>query len=174
MTSMRNGESISASDNNIGENVRIARQAIEVFNTGDMSRVHELVGPEYFNQESQADPRREKLRGPDEFIDTVKSLRNAFADLHYEEQEIIASSDNKVVSVLTVTGKHVENFFGIAPTQRSFSYQAVHIHRIVDGRIVEHRAVRDDLRFMLQLGLVSSTSREYEPLFQAWKGYHND
>lgn len=71
MTSMRNGESISASDNNIGENVRIARQAIEVFNTGDVSRVHELVGPEYFNQESQADPRTEKLRGPDEFIDTA-------------------------------------------------------------------------------------------------------
>jgi hypothetical protein len=44
MTSMRNGESILASDNNIGENVRIARQAIEVFNTGDVSRVHELVG----------------------------------------------------------------------------------------------------------------------------------
>jgi SnoaL-like polyketide cyclase len=54
---------------------------------------------------------------------------------------------------LTVSGKHVGNFFGIQPTGRSFSYQAVQIHSIDDGKIVEHKAIRDDLRFMLQLGL---------------------
>ena len=73
------------------QNVRIARRAIEAFNTGDISKVHEFVGPEYFNHESQADPRRAKLRGPDEFIDTVKNLQSAFADLRYEEKETIAS-----------------------------------------------------------------------------------
>ena len=28
----------------------------------------------------------QKLRGPEEFTDTVRALRDAFADLHYEEQ----------------------------------------------------------------------------------------
>lgn len=60
------------------ENVRIARQSIEAFNAGDISKVEEVIGSEYYNHESQADPRSAKLRGPDEFIDTVKSLRNAF------------------------------------------------------------------------------------------------
>jgi predicted ester cyclase len=152
--------------------IRFVREALEALNTGDVSRVHEFISPEYFNHESQVDPVRSKLRGPEEFIDTVKNLRSAFADLHYEEQETIASGD-KVISILNITGKHVGNFFSIAPpTGHDISYQAVHIHRIGnDGKIVEHKAIRDDLRFMMQLGIVGPASPQYEQLFQAWKGF---
>ncbi|MEM3094129.1 MAG: ester cyclase [Nitrososphaera sp.] len=151
------------------QNIRIARRVFEAFNTGDVSKVSEFIGPEYFNHESQADPRRGKLRGPDEVIDTIKNLRGAFADLYYEEKETVASRD-KAVSIMQVSGKHVGNFFGIAPTGRSFSYQAVHIHRIANGKVVEHRSIRDDLRFMMQLGLVGPGSPQYAPLFEVWKG----
>ena len=153
-------------------NISVVREALEALNSGDLSRVYEVISPQYFNHESQMDPVRSKLRGPDEFIDTVKNLRSAFADLHYEEQETLASGD-KVISIVTVTGKHVGNFFGIAPpTGRNISYQAVHIHRIgEDRKIVEHRAIRDDLAFMMQLGVVGPSSTQYEPLFQAWKGF---
>jgi nogalonic acid methyl ester cyclase / aklanonic acid methyl ester cyclase len=149
------------------ENVRTVRRAIEALNTGDVSKVNEFISPEYFNHESQASPERAKLRGPDEFKDTVKNLRGAFADLRYEEQDIIASGD-KVVSIAQVSGRHVGNFFGIEPTGKSFTYTAVHIHRLANGKIVEHRAVRDDLRFMWQLGIVEP-AKKYEPIFQAWK-----
>jgi uncharacterized protein (TIGR02246 family) len=153
-------------------NISIVREALEALNSGDISKAHEFISPQYFNHESQMDPVRSKLRGPDEFIDTVKNLRSAFADLHYEEQEIFASGD-KVISIVNVTGKHVGNFFGIAPpTGRNISYQAVHIHRIgEEGKIVEHRAIRDDLAFMMQLGVVGPISTQYEPLFQAWKSF---
>src|SRR5215207_232457 len=152
-------------------NIRVVRKVFEALNSGDMSKVHEFIGPQYFNHESQMDPVRSKLRGPEEFIDTVKNLRSAFANLHYEEQETIASGD-KVISILNVTGKHVGNFFVIPPTGKDISYRAVHIHKIGnDGKIVEHKAIRDDLTFMVQLGLVGPSSTQYEPLFQAWKGY---
>lgn len=151
--------------------IRVAREAFEALNTGDLSRVHEFISPQYFNQESQVDPVRSKLRGPEEFMDTVKNLRSAFANLHYEEQETIASGDN-VISILTVTGKHVGSFFVIPPTGNNFSYQAVHVHTIgSDGKIAEHKAIRDDLAFMIQLGIVGPSSKEYEPLFQAWKSF---
>src|SRR5919198_1080795 len=158
--------------NILEENIMTVRQALEISNTGDTSRVHELLSPSYFNHESQVDPVRSKLRGPEEFIDTVKALRSAFAHLHYEEQESVASED-KVISIVNVTGKHVGNFFGIAsPTGHDISYQAVHIHRIGStGKIVEHKAIRDDLTFMMQLGIVGPSSIKYEPLFQAWKGF---
>jgi uncharacterized protein (TIGR02246 family) len=154
------------------KNIRTVNQLREALNTGDVSRVHEFISPEYFNHESQVDPVRSKLRGPEEFIDTVKNLRNAFADLHYEEQETIASGD-KVIQILNITGKHVGNFFGIAPpTGNNISYQGVHIYRIgEDGKIVEHRAIRDELKFMMQLGLVGPISTQYELLFRAWKGF---
>jgi hypothetical protein len=70
---------------------------------------------------------------------------------------------------LLVSGKHVGNFFGIEPTGNSFSYLAAHIHRLDNGKVVEHRAIRDDLRFMMQLGVIEP-AKQYEPIFQAWKG----
>ncbi|HEY7572065.1 MAG TPA: ester cyclase [Nitrososphaeraceae archaeon] len=168
------------------KNIRIARLAGQAFNTGDISKVHEFVSPDYVNHVSRGFAGlndipnipnqfrniikyRSSLKGPDEFIDTVKSLREAFADLRYEERNILASKD-KVIIFVTVSGKHVGNFFSIPPTGHSFTYEAVHIFRIIDNKIVEHSAVRDDLSLMMQLGLVHSATEEYESLFQAWKG----
>jgi predicted ester cyclase len=50
---------------------------------------------------------------------------------------------------MIVTGKHTGDFFGIPPTGNNFSYQAAHISRIEDDKIVEHKAIRDDPRFMM-------------------------
>ena len=156
--------------NTLDENIKIVRRALEAINTGDTGRIHEVISPQYFNHESQVDPVRLKLRGPEEFIDTVRALRSAFDDLHYEEQETIAAVD-KVVSIVSVSGKHTGNFFVIPPTGNRISYQAVHIHRIGDdGKIVEHKAIRDDLSLMVQLGVAGPSSQQYEPLFRAWKG----
>lgn len=96
-------------------------------------------------------------------------MRSAFPDLHYEEQEII-SQDNRVVFIGNVTGTHRGTFFFIPPTGNKISYEAVHIYRVDnDGKIIEHRAIRDDLKFMWQLGLVNAKSPEYEGFFKAWK-----
>jgi len=151
-------------------NIRVVREAFQALNSGDTSNVQEFISPQYFNHESQMDRIRAKLRGPEEFIDTVRNLRSAFSDLHYEELETIASR-GKVISILNVTGKHTGNFFVIPPTGNDVHYKAVHIHRIgEDGKIVEHKAVRDDLTFMMQLGVIGP-SPEYDTLFQAWKGF---
>ena len=154
------------------KNIKIVRRSIEALNIGDVTKVSEFIHPNYFNHESQASPERAKLRGPEEFIDTVKKLRAAFSDLRYTEQESIASND-MVVLIMMVTGKHTGDFFGIPPKGNIFSYQAAHISRIADGKIVEHKAIRDDLRFMMQLGVIGAASAEYEPIINAWKGMMN-
>jgi predicted ester cyclase len=154
------------------KNINIVRRSIEALNTGDTSKVSEFIHPNYFNHESQASPERAKLRGPDEFVDTVKKLRAAFSHLHYAEQESIASND-MVVLIMMVTGKHTGDFFGIPPKGNLFSYRAAHISRIADDKIVEHKAIRDDLRFMMQIGVIGAASPEYEPIINAWKGMMN-
>jgi uncharacterized protein (TIGR02246 family) len=158
------------SETNENANVVVVRRALEALNSGDIGNVKEFISPQYFNHESQMDPIRSKLRGPEEFIDTVRNLRSAFADLLYEEQETIASRD-KVISILNVTGKHVGNFFIIPPTGNDIRYRAVHIHRIGDdGKIVEHKAIRDDLTLMMQLGVVGPNP-QFDNLFRTWKGF---
>jgi steroid delta-isomerase-like uncharacterized protein len=153
------------------EYIKIVRRAIEAFNTGDISMVDEFISPEYINRESQRakDSYRSQLKGPQEFIDTIKNLRTAFPDLHYEELEIL-SQDNKVVLLANVTGTHTGQFFFVPATGNRISYEAVHIHTIDNGgKIIEHKAIRDDLKFMMQLGLVKAGSPEYEKFFKAWK-----
>jgi predicted ester cyclase len=116
------------------------------------------------------DPVRSKMRGPQEFIDTVVNLRKAISDLHYELLESVAS-DEKVVSIVSVRGKHTGSFFGfIPPSGNKISYQAVHIFTIGDDRkITEHKAIRDDLALMYQLGVVKGTGLQYENLLKEWK-----
>lgn len=151
-------------------NINTVRQFAEAFNTGNINNVSDFLSPRYFNHESQVDPVRGQLRGPEEFIDTIRNLRIAFPDLHHEEQSIIAQGDT-VVSVLNVTGTNTGNFFILPPTGKNISYEAVHIYRIgEDGKIVKHKAIRDDLTFLAQLGVVRPSSADYEPFFQALTG----
>src|SRR6476659_2614530 len=103
-------------------NIQVVEKALQAVNTGDMSKVSDFISPKYFNHESQMDPVRAKMRGPEEFIDTVINIRKAISDINYEEIETIAS-DNKVVSIVNVTGKHTGSFFGfIPPTGNRISY----------------------------------------------------
>jgi steroid delta-isomerase-like uncharacterized protein len=153
------------------DNIKLVRRVFEAFNTGDTSKVPDFISDDYINIESQGakDSYRSKLRGPEEVIDTIKNLRSAFPDLHYEEHEII-SQGNKVVFIGNVTGTHNGNFFFIPPTGNKISYEAVHIHTIgKNGKIVEHKAIRDDLKFMMQLGAIKPAP-EFESYIKGWKG----
>ena len=48
------------------ENIRLVKDAINALNTGDTTKVSEFISPTYFNHESQMDPVRSKMRGPQE------------------------------------------------------------------------------------------------------------
>jgi len=152
-------------------NIKLVRQAINALNTGDTTKVSEFISPTYLNHESQMDPVRSKMRGPQEFIDTVINIRKAFSELHYELLESVASNE-KVVSIVTVMGKHTGSFFGfIPPSGNKISYRAVHVFTIGDdGKIIEHKAIRDDLALMYQLGVVKATAPQYDSFLKDWKG----
>ena len=154
-------------------NINTVRRVADAFNTGNVSNVSEFISPQYFNRESQVDPVRGQLRGPEELIDTIENLRIAFPNLRHEELETIAQGDT-VISILNVTGTNTGNFFILPPTGNNISYEAVHLYRVgEDGKIVEHKAIRDDLTFLAQLGVIRPSSVEYEPFFQALTGTTN-
>jgi nogalonic acid methyl ester cyclase/aklanonic acid methyl ester cyclase len=152
-------------------NMQLVKDAINALNTGDTTNVSEFISPTYYNHESQMDPVRSKMRGPQEFIDTVINIRKAFSDLHYELLESVASNQ-RVVSIVSVMGKHTGSFFGfIPPSGNKISYRAVHVFTIGDdGKISEHKAIRDDLALMYQLGVVKATTPQYENFLKGWKG----
>jgi predicted ester cyclase len=46
---------------------------------------------------------------------------------------------------------HTGDFFGLPATGKRFAYKQMHVVRVVDGKGVEHWAVRDDASLMRQL-----------------------
>jgi steroid delta-isomerase-like uncharacterized protein len=120
----------------------------EVFNDRNLAAAEELIAPDAVNYEAGPGA---PTRGPESLAAAVIWLSTAFPDVHMAIDDVLAEGD-KVVLQTTMSGTHQGPFLGVAPTGRRFAQRQVHFLRIVDGKAVEHWAVRDDLGFMQQLG----------------------
>ncbi|HEY2877747.1 MAG TPA: ester cyclase [Nocardioides sp.] len=94
-----------------------------------------------------------RLFGPDEIAVTVTWLRANLPDLHVTIEHLLADGDQAVAwirSTGTPTGRGP-----LPPTGRTVDFAQAHRFRLRDGKVVEHWAVRDDLRSMLQAGALT-------------------
>jgi steroid delta-isomerase-like uncharacterized protein len=124
----------------------------EVFNKGDLAIIDDLVAPDFLNYDV---PPGMNNRGPDSTRQIVRMLRTAFPDLHFTIEELVAEGDT-VAGRVTMSGTHLGPFQGIPATGRSFEQAHMHFVRFRDGKAIEHRAVRDDLGMMRQLGVIAA------------------
>jgi predicted ester cyclase len=131
----------------------IAHESFRLIETGDPELAKRIIAPDFVNQEAEDDPEdaERQLHGPAGFLATSRWLRDAFSNLRFELQETVAEGST-VMAAAIMTGKHTGVFNGIAPTGRPIHHKQVHIFTVADGRITHHRAVRDDLGLLLQLG----------------------
>ena len=129
----------------------------EVFNQGNLALVDELVAPDFLDHEV---PPGMNNRGPESARQVVMMLRTAFPDLHFTIEELVAEGDT-VAGRVTMSGTHLGPFQGIPPTGRSFQQAQMYFVRFRDGKAIEHRAVRDDLGMMRQLGVLPMPAHEH-------------
>jgi predicted ester cyclase len=133
------------------DNKRLVRRALEeVYAKGNVELADELFHPDFADH----DPAHPELpAGPESVKETVRNLHRAFGELRFEVEDEIAEGD-KVVQMLTMSGRHTGPLMGRDPTQKAFAVRHMNIWRIVDGRIADHWGSRDDLGLLTQLGLV--------------------
>lgn len=96
--------------------------------------------------------------GPVEVRETYQWIRRGQPDLHVDVEALIAE-DDQVVAWVRATSTLTGTAGPIPPTGRRVDFHHAHRFRISDSRIVEHWAVRDDLRAVVQAGVVTSPSR---------------
>ena len=136
-------------------NAELVRRYFDlVWNHGDLAAVDDFFGDEFTNFGHQGDDARALIRA------IVTTWRAAFPDLWFEIEDEIVSGD-AVVHLLTCTGRHTGTFehpaFGkLPPSGRSFAVDHIQIHRLRDGRIVQHWGTRNDLAMLQQLGAVDT------------------
>jgi predicted ester cyclase len=136
----------------------IAHQSFRLIENGDVELAERIIATGFVNEEAEDDPDdvERQLHGPAGFLATSRWLRDAFSDLRFELQETVAEGDTVMVAAV-MTGRHTGPFNGIPPTGRPIAHKQMHIFTIADGEITRHRAVRDDLGLLLQLGLRPGT-----------------
>ena len=131
------------------ENKALVRRIYEeLWNRGNLSVAHEVIAPDFINHAASPDSNR----GPESMRGSVTWARNAFPDVHFEIEELVAEGDI-VAGRLTMSGTHEGSLMGEPPTGRSVRNNHMHFVRFRDGKAVEHWGVRDDLGTMRQLGL---------------------
>ncbi|CAG7309589.1 ester cyclase [Mycobacterium avium subsp. paratuberculosis] len=131
----------------------VALESFRLIENGDVELAEKIIASDFVNQEADDDPEEveRQQHGAAGFLATSQWLCNAFSNLSFEHQETLAEG-NTVIAVSTMTGEHTGIFNGIQPTGKHIEHKQVHIFTITDGQITHHRAIRDDLGLLLQLG----------------------
>ena len=80
-------------------------------------------------------------------------FRQAFPDSYFTVEDMVAEGD-KVATRKTFHGTHQGEFMGIPPTGQQVSTGLIDVVRIVDGKVVEHWSMGDNLGLMQQLGVI--------------------
>jgi steroid delta-isomerase-like uncharacterized protein len=117
----------------------------DVLNWRRVDRLDELLDPDFRSfAASGATIDREQYKA------VVAATLAAFSDLTVTVEEQVAERD-LVATRWTATGTHSGELFGIDPTWRRVRVAAMHMHRIENGRIIEHWEVIDLHGLLAQL-----------------------
>ena len=135
-------------------NRRIAEQFHEAFNRGDLD-----AAASRFTEDCQNHGRRVGRPGVGRVLGEIKTN---FPDARLTTLNSVAEGEWVVVRC-TYSGTHRGTLqfpvdggmlVGVQPTGRTFEVQHIHMYRVLDGKIAEHFANRDDVGMMRQLGLL--------------------
>lgn len=134
-----------------GDSKALVRKWLEGVDTGDVSVVDQFQVPKYQDHNPPPFPGLEP--GIEGSRQAFKYALGAFSDFRHEIEDQVAEGD-MVVTRITGYGKHTGEFLGIPPTGKDVQMSGIAIHRVVDGKLVEHWGQVDALGLLVQLGVV--------------------
>jgi steroid delta-isomerase-like uncharacterized protein len=130
-------------------NKAVVRRFTDLWNTGDLSSVDELIAPGYRQHSSQLDP----FEGVDALAEMIAGLRAGFPDARFAVVQELAEGD-AVAHQWILTGTQTGEWNGIPATGKSIEVRGTAISHLKDGKIVEHTADWDAMGMMQQLGVI--------------------
>jgi steroid delta-isomerase-like uncharacterized protein len=145
---MQDVSSLERTNETAEVNKAIVRRWFEETDRGNLTVVDELLSADYVDHNPplpDLPPGREGVR------QSVLLLRAAFRDAVHTLEDQIAEGD-KVMTRLTTRATFTGECLGYRPTGQVIQISGIAVHRVVDGRLVEHWAHMDMAGFMQQIG----------------------
>jgi steroid delta-isomerase-like uncharacterized protein len=121
-------------------------------NTGDLGVVDEVFAEDYRHFDP-ANPDPNGVVGREGVREHITTLRNAFPDVAFHVEDMIAE-DDKIVVRWHATLTHTGDYFGIPPTGKSATITGMNTWHLGGGKAVEGWVNRDDLGLLQQLGII--------------------
>jgi predicted ester cyclase len=91
------------------------------------------------------------VRGPEGYLEIVGMMRGGFPDVQWTLEETVIEGD-VIAARYTMRGTHRGPFFGMPPTAKAISVQALNIYRLSAGKIVSEVGQPDLLGLLQQIG----------------------
>jgi predicted ester cyclase len=141
------------------KNVAIIRTQNDALNKGDINGAVQYLAEDTRNHGVPV--------GRKGLVRVLTDIIGTFPDWNLQIEDTAAIGDEVIIRcIATGTHKGVGKIpvnggllVGVPPTGKRFKVQHIHWYTLKDGLIVEHRANRDDLGMMQQLGLLPAVKR---------------
>jgi predicted ester cyclase len=131
----------------VEENKAVIRRWVEVSNAHDVNALVELFTPDTFDHVGRS-------AGPEWWRQVFGFLYATLPDWRWTLEDLVAE-DDRVVARPTARGTHLGSEIpflrGIAPTGKAVAWSHHHSFRLVNGKIAEQWANRDDRGFLRQV-----------------------
>jgi steroid delta-isomerase-like uncharacterized protein len=125
----------------LDENKAVVRRYLEeLINRGQMGIASELFAPDYVNHTAGSGI----STGRDGFVRSITALRTAFPDWHVTIEAMVAEGD-LVVDRFRIAATHTGSVNGIPPSGRRLDTLAMHMWRVVKGKLAEGWYLTDAL-----------------------------
>ena len=125
----------------------IVRRWATAWNQGDVEAAVALLSPAYVRYDANLP----EVVGPEAEKQFMHGVLAAFAGLEIAAQAILADGDLVAVR-LVISGRHVGEFLGVAPTNQQVRFQSHEFFRVEGDKLAEQWVVMDVAGLLQQLG----------------------
>jgi steroid delta-isomerase-like uncharacterized protein len=135
------------------ENKALVRRWFAELDKGNFAIIDELLPEDYVDHNP---PLPDLPPGRAGVKQSSLILANAFSDVVHTLHDQLAEGD-KVMTRLTTRGTFTGECLGFQPTGKTVEVSGIAVHRIRDGKLVEHWANMDMAGFMTQITEVAAS-----------------
>lgn len=125
----------------------------EIWNRGNFGQLETFVAPQYEIKHDPGDPWEGQTLDLETFKTCVLYSRNAFPDLNFAIQEMVAEAD-KVVAFWIMSGTHQGDLPNLPATGGAFAISGMTIYYFAENKVCGHTQAYDRLGFLGQVGFV--------------------
>jgi steroid delta-isomerase-like uncharacterized protein len=134
-------------------NKAVVRSFFErAINQGDLDWLDQIIAPSFGAE--PASPASLAITGPERARQMVRHYRQAFPDIQFTVEDLVAEDDQVAVHV-TFRGTHRGEFLGVPGTGRVFTSSGAEQARLADGQIIAAEwQYHDALGLLQQFGVL--------------------